>query len=368
MTAYQTDNSVFISLLSSFVSLPKNHRSQTILQVAGYTHYENVWSNLLAFFMRPEEEHGLSTLFLDALIALHPEGITIPTPSEARVYREFYTSKGKFIDLIIETDTCVIAVENKVHHWVANDLNHYSDEAVNLTRGDCPCLKFVLGIRAENNLKGGFVSITYPELWDQVRDNLGKHAASADPRWLQHLLDFIQTTEYYTPFAHMELSPQDRFFIDNHEALEQLEATRSQFINRLLSRTPELLRVFLDSKKWQPLVIKEPYHYNRKDGNCMVLDLMILGQECAIDTMPTPHGWLSQVFFRSGKTEGLLQLTGTSPFKDIAENGHFEGQRYYMPYLPLDTPLEAIADYLFKLLNDIIVTHQAIECQAKPAQ
>ena len=42
-------------------------RLPTFMEVAGYPHYENVCSNILAFFFDPSKPHGLGTLFLDAL-------------------------------------------------------------------------------------------------------------------------------------------------------------------------------------------------------------------------------------------------------------------------------------------------------------
>ena len=56
-------------LLDEFEGLPgRISRPQTFMEIGGYPHYENVCSNFLAFFFDPEGPHGLSSLFLDALV------------------------------------------------------------------------------------------------------------------------------------------------------------------------------------------------------------------------------------------------------------------------------------------------------------
>lgn len=54
-------------LLKDFQALPKVKQNRTVMQVSGYPHYENVCSNILAFFFDPEEEHGLNDLLLQSL-------------------------------------------------------------------------------------------------------------------------------------------------------------------------------------------------------------------------------------------------------------------------------------------------------------
>lgn len=51
-------------LLTEFKRLPPSPREFTFMQVAGYPHYENVCSNILAFYLDPQEEHGLGDLVL----------------------------------------------------------------------------------------------------------------------------------------------------------------------------------------------------------------------------------------------------------------------------------------------------------------
>ena len=69
----------YSELLQEFNSLPKlnkskSNKSQSIFNIAGYPHYENVASNILAFYFNPDNEHGLGNLLLHSLLSLiNPE-------------------------------------------------------------------------------------------------------------------------------------------------------------------------------------------------------------------------------------------------------------------------------------------------------
>ena len=52
------EHSQFKELLTEFQLLPLAANSKSIFSVAGYPHYENVCSNVLAFFLDPANEHG----------------------------------------------------------------------------------------------------------------------------------------------------------------------------------------------------------------------------------------------------------------------------------------------------------------------
>lgn len=55
-------------LLVHFRRLPDRiERPPTFMEIAGYPHYENACSNILAFFMDPGESHRLENLVLNAL-------------------------------------------------------------------------------------------------------------------------------------------------------------------------------------------------------------------------------------------------------------------------------------------------------------
>ena len=60
--------SEYDDLLYEFEALPQI--SMSIFDIAGYPHYENVCSNILAFYLDPNNEHGLGKLLYLCLMSL----------------------------------------------------------------------------------------------------------------------------------------------------------------------------------------------------------------------------------------------------------------------------------------------------------
>ena len=108
-------------LLTHFKLIPKNEIHTTIFSVAGYPHYENVCSNILAFYLNPNNNHKLGRLFFSAL--LESAGHTELIDEEFQVDREVCTDKQGRIDILIETNKSVIGIENKIYHTLNKNLS-----------------------------------------------------------------------------------------------------------------------------------------------------------------------------------------------------------------------------------------------------
>jgi len=104
-------------LLDDFRALPgRVERPRTFMEIAGYPHYENVCSNILAFFLDPEEPHGLGTLMLDALAnAGGRSDANEGVGGSVSVEREVGTEAGNRIDILIESDDRIVLIENKIY-------------------------------------------------------------------------------------------------------------------------------------------------------------------------------------------------------------------------------------------------------------
>ena len=167
----------YLKLLLKFEYLPKKILSKSILNIAGYPHYENVSSNILAFFLNPNNEHGLGQLMLSSLLNL---AAAIETnQNNIRVSREVYTINGGRLDILIETDNQLIGIENKIYHYLANDLEDYSNTLDKWAQTNkLNVVKIVLGIKKEHS-SFGFLPITYEELFLKVKDRLGRYASTS---------------------------------------------------------------------------------------------------------------------------------------------------------------------------------------------
>jgi len=81
------------------------------------------------------------------------------------------------MDIIIDGEAFTIGIENKIFHWLANDLEDYS-QYIDRLAGEKPVVvKAVLGLRRESGpLKAGFVSFTYGQFWPQASHRDEKNA------------------------------------------------------------------------------------------------------------------------------------------------------------------------------------------------
>ncbi len=229
-------------LLVELEQLPSERSSRTIMQVAGYPHYENVCSNILSFYFDPEEEHGLGDLLLQSLGKLAGVKDGAISSNCMEINRERSTDEGNRIDLVINTETHTIAIENKIYHWLANDFADYSKSIDKLVKeNDNQALKFVLGLHpvASEEIPD-FQSITYDQLWEELENNLGPHLHQADPKWLQYLLDFIKTTKQLAQPSSMDFTPEEEFYRSNIDSIDHLLKIKNQFIKKLGSRTASI--------------------------------------------------------------------------------------------------------------------------------
>lgn len=162
----------YLVLLHEFESLPTISISESIFDVAGYPHYENVISNVLAFYFNPNNEHGLGSLLLSAL--MNQIGRNEFYQENIQINREVSTNKGGRLDIVIETDNQIIGVENKIFHCLNNDLADYSDTLDKWAEPNkLDVVKIILSIRKEQE-HSGFVCVTYEQFLSKVKARLGE--------------------------------------------------------------------------------------------------------------------------------------------------------------------------------------------------
>lgn len=211
------------ALLNDFSKLPaREERLPTFMEIAGYPHYENVCSNVLAFYLDPEQPHGLGTLLLDALarvgdIAPSNEGVG----GNVSVEREVTTDAGNRIDLVIESDAHAIVIENKIWAGINNPFADYSQYLDRRTPEGREKHRFLLTLSpTDEGSRWGFKNFTYTEYVAQIREALGRYVSGADTRYLTVLLDFLNTLEN----LHKETRMDARFFRLLSERSDEIES------------------------------------------------------------------------------------------------------------------------------------------------
>ena len=262
----------FESILKEFEEIPDEIKSASIFNIAGYPHYENVASNILAFFFNPNNEHNLGSLLLDSLLEVINKELL--DTSTIIVNREVSTDSGGRLDILVESEKQIIGIENKIFHWLANDLEDYSKTINNLGKADDKdIVKIILSIREENP-KHDFQCITYNDFLLKIKENLGKYASAASQKWLLYLLDFMQTINELQG-GNMDFDEKDKFFIENTDRVNNLLIARNNFLTKLNRKTVNLYEA-----------VQEPSECKRKwiyAKNCLVIDLNLSGYAISFD-------------------------------------------------------------------------------------
>ncbi len=297
------------ALIDDFSKLPDRvERRPTLMEIAGYPHYENVCSNILAFYLDPEEPHGLGTLVLDALTRVG----NIATAEESiggniSIEREVITDKGNRVDILIESDTHAILIENKIYASVGNPLDDYADYLARRVFGGRAKHKFLLTLsQTDEGRKWGFRNLTYPRFIEQVRLMLGQYVSGADTRYLTMFLDFLNTLENLQEETRME--PEFvRFLSERSDDIEDLLAEVKRFKDELRKKVQELSHL-IDVSGYQN--VQQAFWRERTNlYDILIHNIQVSeGLLVSIDTDISPRGWGIYIWPRRGDISRLREL------------------------------------------------------------
>lgn len=345
----------FEVLLDDFGRLPgRVARPPTFMEIAGYPNRENACSNILAFFMDSEEPHGLGTLVLDALasvtgIAAADEGVG----GNISVEREVYTDAGKKIDILIQSDTHAIIIENKIYAKPDNPFADYASYLNQIADGRAKHKLLLTISQNEECREWGFTNLMHEEFVGQIRSLLGRYVSSADARYLTMFLDFLNTLDNL-----QEGSRMDQKFV-------KLLAERQDDIKDLLAQ----IRVFEGErkKKVQDLgtLIELSEHQNiqqrtlpkgRELSAVLFHEIPVSDDlQVGVDTVISPQGWEIQIFVRGGgnpsKLRELLQRLEI-PFEEKKRFIHHDHFAY-------DANLDRITPVLQEVVDKLATSQNA---------
>ena len=210
----------------------------TLLDIAGFPDWENVYSNILAFLLDTKQSHGFGPLFIRSIVAAYrscslygwPTDIRDPEHVEAtdRVEREVSTATNKRIDLVIECADFLVCIENKIWSGLHNDLGEYREHCEK--SGDPrPVLGIVLsphGVTDQRLQDHRFVSITYGDLVEQVRRRMGSHIGPHNTQYQYLLFDFLEQASRFARTTNM--NDDQRAFLDfwqeNYEKIDNIQS------------------------------------------------------------------------------------------------------------------------------------------------
>lgn len=211
--------------------IPKSKkRPKTFLGIAKQPHYENVLSNMYAFFFRMKEVHGFKDLFIKSLLQLinesklSKEKQSLQNFNSFSAVTEYSTDNGGRIDLLLINDDQAIIIENKVYHDIKrNDLDDYWN-STKIDSDDSNKLGIILSLNpvAESEYskfehKSQYLNVTHLEFLNRVQKNLGAYLLDANHKYQIFLTDLIQNVINMSTTI---LKPEEiNFYFDNQEKI-----------------------------------------------------------------------------------------------------------------------------------------------------
>lgn len=210
--------------------IPKSKkRPKTFLGIAKQPHYENVLSNMYAFFFDENEVHGFKDLFTVSLMQVVQEikinkELHTWKSKDFSLFKNFNTStevstkKGGRIDLLLNNYEQAIIIENKVYHHFDNDIHDYWNS---INHNDDNKIGVILSLSyIEFTEHQHYVNITHMELLQKVMQNLGIYIMDASEKYLVFLKDLNQNIINLSKPT-MEKNDID-FYFKNQQSINQL--------------------------------------------------------------------------------------------------------------------------------------------------
>lgn len=211
-------------------------QSKTFLEIAKQPHYENVISNIYAFYFDPYEEHGLGHLFIDAFRDCIKDKVQNQNGFSTELLEGFYefvveteygTNDRGRIDIFLYNDNQGIIIENKIYHHLANNLSDYIKTAEDRV-GENKNIGVLLTLTPhKGRVHPQFVNILHIDFLSRVMANIGHLLVEASEKYVTFLKDLYQNIENMST---KEMSDRDfEFYLKNQDKI--LDAV--EFNNRV---------------------------------------------------------------------------------------------------------------------------------------
>lgn len=345
----------FHQLLLEYSGVPKRKTKRTFMEIAGFPHYENVCSNILAFFFDPSNEHGLRDLLMKALADCLQEPSLLESNETVAVYREYQTQNGGRIDICLETESHIIGIENKIFHWPANDFDDYWKTIS--SRSKKP-LGVLLSPQNQKIEHPKFKSLSYSDLQNSVTRKLGDYMMSADAEYVNLLLSFFKTIQNLgcTTMDQHEFD----FFAQNQPDVTAFLDGHNRFIQELNSRLQQVKSALSDDNR--PDVFEQ---WNTTSAP-LVHDFLFRDIPMGIDTQLTPAGWQITFFCRQQPRCDILMIDEAPleafSFMGTSLNGlerTADNRRYIFKKLPVGEPISDVVAAHMELMEKIVTAGKA---------
>lgn len=218
-------------LLRTIPAAPR--KEDTFFSIGGRGYYENPTSDILAYLMRPDAQHGFGALFITAFFDCMGVDHSKFSFVGVEVSREDSCDGGR-IDLLVRGDKWALVIENKIRHWHANDLGAYEKYVERYFPGRAA---FFATLSPEGEQASDWKPVTYRAYLAALRRTLcGKVFDNGLSKWSVFAHEFIIHLETELYNMNIDLTkPQIDFVEENIHAVRQIHDLSDAYLARLSS-------------------------------------------------------------------------------------------------------------------------------------
>lgn len=314
-------------------------KEKTFMDISGYSHYENVCSNILAFYFNTVDEHKFNNFVTNAFIkVLKNKNIDIDLLKEddiVKVSREYITLKGNRIDIVLENNKFIIGIENKIEASIYNDLKDYADTLNKLNKNS---IKILLSLHDNSNIinQSEFINITYQEFLNQLKIDL-IYFQDKSNKWLIFLNEFIKSFDNFKGEIKMEEEILNWLRL-NKDKIDELDKIR-EIANKSIEKREEELKKLLENK-FNANFIKI---WKGKNEMTCYIDAQ---KKYHVDANLTPEGWKIGLFsWITNKNNEIQQIIRNSKYNLIEDDG-----RHRILFLyDFNTSIDIIVDKVIEI-------------------
>ena len=228
----QEERDKYDSLLKGLKTHPPRGRESNLFSIGGRGYYENPTTDMLAFFLDPTGEHDLGNLVLSCILECLQLNNVSPSLERPPI-REYYTYESNRIDLVLEGENWVIAIENKLMHKLINNLVDYkssiTDRFVDKEK------HFVVLSLREEKPKEPWKCLRYEDFIHLLKARFGENLVSSGfTKWAIFLREFILNIESYMA-SNMD-SKDFEFARTKYADFKRLEILYRNYTNELKNK------------------------------------------------------------------------------------------------------------------------------------
>ncbi|MCD0189079.1 PD-(D/E)XK nuclease family protein [Acinetobacter sp. PW68] len=221
-------------------------RELTIFDTAVNSHYENPTTELLAFFLDPEQKHGLGSSFYNGFIEVIRDlsGYQdIELGQFVQLQTQQSTQGNKFIDLWLETDSALIIVEIKVHHIQNNPFDDYVvwgkeklaeiNKDLSESATEKQLVLLILSPNGVSRIKQ-WSGLSFTDLSENVQRALGSQLiANPLSKWLIFARDFLLHLNSFHELLDLNMEKVN-FVVENMKSIQELVNLREECYQEII--------------------------------------------------------------------------------------------------------------------------------------